>query len=221
MATICASSILACGMRVTLLDDVGNVANQADNSYVTNNLVQIGVDPNIQTGAEPTLPGGCACLIANAKFPNLLKRFDFAIALGQLDVQLMSLMTGGALISSGSNAIGMDWPDSGITCGATAPPKVALEVWSYVWVGNAQSTVLPYWHWVWPMTQWQIGSAVLNGTDFFQPALTGFSLGNPAWGHGPYDDDPGTVIGDLGSVWQTADAIPTQICDYTTVTPSS
>lgn len=221
MAAICASSILACGMRVTLLDSVGNVADQDDNFYVTNNLIQVTVNPNVQTGNEPTLQGGCACIVASAKFPDLLKRFDFEITLGQLDQQLISLMTGGALISDGGNAIGLDWPDSGITCGATPPPKLALEVWSYVWEGNAQNTVLPYWHWVWPMTQWQIGTATLNSSDFFQPALTGFSLGNPAWGHGPYDDDPGTVIGDLGSVWQTADAIPSQSCAYGTVTPSS
>lgn len=101
MTAICASSILACGMRVTLLDDVGNVANQEDNFYVTNNLVQITVNPNVQVGNEPTLQGGCACLIANAKFPDLLKRFDFEITLGQLDQQLISLMTGGALISQG------------------------------------------------------------------------------------------------------------------------
>lgn len=221
MASICASSILACGMRVTLLDEVGNVAAQANNYYVTNALVQLTVNPNVQTGAEPILQGGCACIIASAKFPDLLKRFDFEIALGQLDPQLISLMTGGALISSGGNAIGMDWPDSGISCGADTPPKVALEVWSYVWEGNQQNTVLPYWHWVWPLTQWQIGQSVLNGSDFFQPALTGFSLGNPVWGHGPYGDDPGTVIGDLGSVWQTATAPPSADCAYGTVTPSS
>lgn len=221
MASICGSSILACGMRVTLLDDNGSVANQADNYYVTNSLVQIVMTPDVQVGPEPILVGGCACVIASAKFPDLLKRFTFEINIGQLDQFLIPLMTGGQQITSGADAIGMDWPDSGISCDATPPPRVALEVWSYNWEGNGQSNSLPYWHWVWPLTQWQIGPATLNSSDFFQPALTGFSNGNSAWGHGPYDDDPGVVIGDLGAVWQTSDPPPTADCNYGTITPSS
>lgn len=221
MTAICASSILACGMRVTLLDNVGNVANQADNFYVTNSLVQLVMTPQVETGPEPVLRGGCGCIIASAKFPDLLKRFNFEVQLGQLEPGLVALMTGGTVIESGPDPIGFDWPDTGVSCSATPPPKVALEIWSYVWEGNQQNPTLPYWHWVWPLTQWQFGPATLNSADFFTPTLTGFSNGNGAWGHGPYNDDPGQVIGDLGSVWQTVTAPPDAECAFQTVTPSS
>jgi hypothetical protein len=70
------------------------------------------------------------------------------------------------------------------------------------------------------MTQWSLAPTRLN-TDFAPMVLSGFSTGNTRWGHGPYNDDPGQVIGQLGSVWQTADVPPSAQCGYQTVSPSS
>lgn len=219
---ICGSSILACGMRITLLDDEGDVAAQSNNFYVTKNLIQIGINPDIEEGSDRTLKSGCDCIIATAKFPNLLKRFGFEISLGALEPALISLMTGGAVILDSSDVpvpIGWDWPVQ-VSCYDSRPPKVALEVWSDNWDSDHQSAVLPNIHWIWPMTRWQIGPSQLN-SDFAPMVLNGYSEGNNRWGHGPYNDDPGQVIGQLGSVYQTADAVPTGECGYQTVTPSS
>lgn len=220
---ICGSSILACGMRVTLLDSEGDVAAGPNNFYVTDNLVNIGINPEIEEGSDRTLKSGCDCIIATAKFPDLLKRFRFEINLGALEPALMSLLTGGAVILDGSTPtpvpIGWDWPVQ-ISCSDTPPPKVALEVWSDNWENDHQSPTLPNIHWIWPMTQWQIGPSQLN-SDFAPMVLNGFSIGNNRWGHGPYGDDPGQVIGQLGSVYQTADDPPTAECGYQTVVPSS
>lgn len=219
---ICGSSILACGLRVTLLDSEGDVAAQDNNYYVTKNLIQIGINPDIEEGSDRTLKSGCDCIIATAKFPNLLKRFGFEISLGALEPGLISLMTGASVILDESTIpvpIGWDWPVQ-ISCSDTPPPKVALEVWSDNWDSDHQSAVLPNIHWIWPATQWQIGPSQLN-SDFAPIVLNGFSEGNTRWGHGPYGDDPGQVIGQLGSVFQTADAVPAGECGYQTITPSS
>lgn len=218
---ICGSSILACGLRVTLLDDEGDVANQSNNYYVTDNLLSIATTPEIEEGNDNTLKSGCACIIATAKFPDLLKRFRFEINLGALEPALISLMTGGAIRLDDSDTpvpIGWDWPVQ-ISCADTPPPKLALEVWSDNWENDHQSPTLPYIHWVWPMTQWQIGPSQLN-QDFAPMVLTGFSIGNNRWGHGPYGDTD-QVIGQLGSVFQTADAPPDGECGFQTITPSS
>lgn len=220
---ICGSSILACGLRVTLLTDTGAVAPGPNNYYVTKNMIQITATPEIEAGSDRTLKSGCDCIIATAKFPDLLKRFNFEIQLGALEPALISLMTGGAVIFDASTPtpvpVGWDWPIQ-ISCSDTPPPKVALEVWSDNWDSDHQSATLPNIHWVWPGTRWQIGPSTLN-TDFAPLVLNGFSFGNRVWGHGPYDDDPGQVIGQLGSVWQTAFAVPAGSCGYQTVVPSS
>lgn len=221
---ICASSILACGLRVTLLTDAGDVDPDANNFYVTKNLIQLQMTPDIETGSDRTLKSGCDCIIATAKFPDLLKRFNFQIDLGELEPALVSLMTGATVVTDLSDTpvpIGWDWPIQ-VSCADTPPPKVAIEVWSDVWESNQQSPTLPYWHWVWPMTQWQFGQAQLN-SDFFTPVLNGFSIGNTQWGDGPYSDGKpdGTDVGSLGSVWQTADVPPDGFCGYQTIAPAS
>lgn len=221
---ICASSILACSMRATLLDTDGQVADTPNNYYVTNTLVEIQVTPEIETGDERTLKSGCAAIIATAKFPDLLKRFNLQVQLGQLEPGLISLLTGAALVNDTSDTpvpIGWDWPVQ-VCAGDNPPPRVALEIWSDVWDCDDQNPLLPYWHWVFTQSRWQFGQAALN-SDFMQPVLNGYTEGNSMWGHGPYGDGKpdGTVVGHLGSVWQTDDVPPTADCGLQTVTPSS
>lgn len=216
----CGSSILACGFRATLLDSLGNVANLPNNSYVTDKLLDIGYDPEVEPGSDRTLKSGCDCITATARFPDHLKRFNFEVNLGAFEPALLSLLTGGAVQLSGAAVVGWDYP-TGIGCSADPPPKVAIEVWSYNWDYDHQDTVLPYLHYVWPLTQWQIGPARLN-TDFKAEVLRGYSVANPLWANGPYSDGPpGGPVGDLGSTWQTADLPPEAACAFASVTPSS
>lgn len=219
MTAICPSSILACGMRVTLLDSLGNVAPGPNNSYVTDGLIQIQFTPDVFTPDERTQVSGCNCVIASAKFASLLKRFDLEIQKGQLEPGLEALMTGADVVLSGSDPIGAWWPNNS-ECGDTPPPFVALEVWSQAFEGNSQSEILPNIHWIWPKTQWILGQSVLNN-DFKQDVLTGFSVPNSLWGEGPYGDGPGENVGPQGGYWMTADDPPTAECGYQTVVPSS
>lgn len=219
---ICGQSILACGFRATLLDTDGSVAPVANNSYVTHDLISITITPNIEEGSDRTLKSGCDCIIATAKFPNLLKRFDFEINLGSLEPALMSLMTGAPIRLDESDTpvpIGYDFPVQ-VSCSDTPPPQVAVEIWSDNWESDHDSPTLPYFHWVFPGTRWNIGPTTLN-SDFAPIVLNGFSFGNNEWGHGPYTDAPAQVIGQLGSVFQSADAIPDAVCGFQTISPSS
>lgn len=220
MASVCGASINACGLRVTELDSEGNVVGTPNNFWVTSKLIEISVTPEVEEGTDVTMKSGCDCIIATFRAADLLKRFNFTISLGQLEPGLIEMMIGGSVILSGADVIGINWP-TGIDCEASPPPKVALEVWSFNQDVDAQNTLYPYWHWVWPGTQWQIGEASLGAGDFFRPQLTGFSFGNANWVHGPYNDDPGDAIEANGAVWATATAPPTAQCEYQTVAATS
>lgn len=219
---ICGQSILACGFRATLLDDEGDVHSGSNNYYTTHDLISITITPNIEDGSDRVLKSGCDCIIATAKFPNLLKRFDFEIQLGSLEPALISLMTGAPIRLDASTVpvpIGYDFPVQ-VSCADTPPPKIAIEIWSDNWESDHDSPTLPFFHWVFPGTRWNIGPSTLNN-DFAPNVLNGFSFGNTRWGHGPYTDAPTQVIGQLGSVFQTATAIPAAVCGYQTITPAS
>lgn len=220
MAAICGSSILACGMRATLLDSTGNVANEENNYWVTNNMTEITIAPTLAEGAAPLLRSGCACVIGTAKFPDLLQRFAISINMGTLEAGMVALMTGASPILVATDPVGFDWPTN-LLCTDDPPPLIALEVWSWNWEVDHQSDALPYWHWVWPAGQYQFGNFALN-QDFSPFPLNGNTRGNNQWGDGPFaDGPPDGPVGQLGSVWQTADAPPAATCGYGTVTPSS
>lgn len=218
MTAICPSSILACGLRVTLLDNEGDVTSDPNNYWVTDKLIEITATPDVDQGADLVMRAGCDCPIATYRGPDLFKRFNFEISFGSLEPGMLSMMLGGELVLDGTDPIGMGWPE--FSCDAPQP-KVAMEVWSYAWEGAGQSETFPYIHWVWPLTRWQIGPATLGAGDFFRPSLTGYSQANPRWGHGPYDDDPGSVIAPMGQFWFTETAPPEAACAYGTVAASS
>lgn len=219
---ICGQIIQACAIRATLLDDEGDVHAGSNNSIVSNNLISIVATPNIEEGSDRVLKSGCDCIIATAKFPNLLKRFDFEINIGALEPAMISLMTGAPIRLDASVVpvpVGYDFPVQ-VSCTNTPPPKVALEIWTDNWESDHQSPTLPWLKWVWPGTRWNIGPSTLNN-DFSPLVLNGFSFGNTRWGHGPYLDAPLQVIGQLGSVFQSAAALPAASCGYQTITPAS
>lgn len=220
MTAICPSSILACGMRVTVLDSLGNVVDDPNNEWVSNKLIQIQFTPDVFEPTEQQQISGCNCVIATQKYPSLLKRFNLEIQKGALEPGLESMMLGSAVVlDDDGDPIGTWWPNNA-ECGDTPPPFVALEVWSQTLAGNHQDPLLPYVHWIWPMTRWVLGQSTLS-VDIKQEVLTGFSIPNSRWGHGPYGDDPGEVVGPMGGYWFTDEAPPVGVCGYQTVTPSS
>lgn len=219
MANSCGSSILACGLRATLLDSLGSVSEDENNSYVTDKLIEISTDPEIEAGSDRTLKSGCDCIVATYRGPDFLKRFNLEFNLATLEPGLISMLTGGPVILDGADIIGVNWP-TGLACGTTPPPFVALEVWSYNWDFDQQNDERPYLHWVWTMSRWQVGPSRLN-SDFAGNVLRGFTSANTQWGHGPYGDGPDDPIGALGAVFQTDVAPPEAACAYAHAVPSS
>jgi len=221
--TVCGVSILICRVRATLLDTDGEVHVGPNNSYVTDNPIRVTLTPVIESGKDSTLKGGCDCIVADYRGPDLLKRFDFEFDIATVEPALYSLMLGSTLISDTSTSpvpIGNWWPAQ-VGCSKTPPPPIAFEFWSQVWDGQAQNASWPYIHHVYPYTLWQIGAQTYED-DFAQPKLTGFSRTNAQWGHGPYGDQPDpTPIDSPGGQFYTATALPTAVCGYKTVAVSS
>lgn len=217
MTAVCGTPLGLCAVRVTRLDSLGNVAAGPNNSYVTANQISIQSTPVISAGDDRELKGGCGCIVAAAKLPDVLKRRTLQFVDGALEPAMIEMLLGATLISSGPDPIGVSFPDQ-VGCSQPQQPNVAIEGWSKNWVGTYQDPNRPWIHWVWPMSSWQEGTTNLID-DFGNPQLDGFTKSNPLWGHGPYGD--GVLVGQMGAVFQTAIAPPAGACGYATVTPSS
>lgn len=221
--TVCGVSILLCRVRLTLLTSTGAVAAGPNNSYVTDQPIRVNLTPVIEAGKDSTLKGGCDCIIADYRGPDLLKRFEFEFDFAAIEPAMMSLLLGSLLISDTSVApvpIGNWWPGQ-VGCSKPTPPALAFEFWTQVWDGTAQNVSWPYIHHVYPFTLWQLGAQTYED-DFAQPKVTGFSRCNTQWGHGPYGDQPTLVPYDSpGGMFYTQAALPTAVCGYKTVAVSS
>lgn len=221
--TVCGVSILLCRTRATLLNDDGSVAAGPNNSYVSDKPMRVTLTPVIEAGKDSTLKGGCDCIIASYKGPDLLKRFTLEFGQAAIEPGMLSLMLGATLISDTSPEpvpIGVWWPAQ-VGCELPPPPNVAFEFWTQVYDGDAPNDTWPYIHHVYPFVNWQQGPQTYED-DFAQPSIVGNARSNIQWGEGPYGDQPSGIPGNSpGGFFYTADALPDAACGYATVTPGS
>jgi hypothetical protein len=189
MTAICEAAIHLCLIRATRLDQLGSPAAGPNNVYVSDNPIMLSVKPQIESGTEKTLVGGCDCIIAEYKGYDKLKRFDLELDQGLIEPGLAELLLGGDSILAAGDPIGM-WFPSQLSCDNPVQPNVCFEGWQDLWEDDHPvSTPYRYLRWIWPSTHWQIGDFTLQN-DFNQPKLTAFTRGNPNWGLGIYGDLP-------------------------------
>ena len=218
MAVNCGPSFGLCAVRVTELDDTGNVTG---NFYVTNNPVSVTLTPNIETGNTFSVRNGCGCKISSFRGEDTFNWWEFTFSKGVLDPAMEAMMLGGDIITDGSDEVGLNFP-GGLAC-TEAPQLVAFEFWTQHIVagGSGLDGTYPYIHWAFPASRWQLGDNTFE-EDFATPSLSGFSRSNTNWGNGPYGDGPPDgVLGPEGGYWKTADPLPVGTCASDTVTPSS
>lgn len=209
-----------CRLRVTRLDAVGNIAPEPNNFWVTDKITQLVFTPDIETGADRVLLGGCGCIIAAAKIDDLRKRWTLTLDKGSIEPGLDELLLGDTVISSGGAAIGT-WSAPQIGCDSAGPPQVAIEAWAKNWDFDHQDAALPWIHFLFPMSQWQRAAETLSD-DLATSPVAGFTRVNPVWGHGPYGDQPEAAAAgaDFGQ-WFTAVDPPDAACAYGSITPGS
>lgn len=218
MAYNCGVSFGACLVRITKVDDNGNVI-AGTNAYVTDKPVSVSVNPNNETGNSFSVRNGCGCGIARRKFPDTFNYWELAISLAAMEPQMLAFMLGAATIEDGADVVGVAFPSS-LACDEQAP-SVAFEFWAEHVVGSGLDATYPYFHWVFPMTTWVMGDNTFEEGPA-QPALTGTSETNGNWGDGPYGDGPpdSQDISE-GGWWATDVALPTAACAAVSVSSVS
>lgn len=229
MAGTCYTSLQLCALRVAQLSSAGRPQVPGTNKgYVTDAAIKLQVSVVLRTGSDKEQPNGCGAICAAFKQPDKIKRLDLAMDLCQFDAQLISLMTGGQVISSGGNAIGYEFP---AVSGAADPPPICLEAWSKAWSGNSAAVPafttpnVAYIHWVFPFTQWTHGQFTIEDELMVLP-LTAQATENPRiTSNGPFDDWPAAVaahdgIGEVAG-WFLDPTLPTVACNYINTTSAA
>jgi hypothetical protein len=218
MSGVCGISFGICTVRITRLDDDGNVI-AGDNAYVSDKAISIALNPNIEAGNTFSARNGCGCSLARFKTPDTFNWFEFVFTQAALEPQMLAFLLGQTVITDGSTVVGLKF-DSTTDC-EDQETAVALEFWTEHIVGNAQDATYPWFHWVFPRTIWQLGDNTFEEA-LAQPVVNGFSRQNFLWGHGPYGDGPpdnSEVV--EWDVWATDTAPPSAECEAQPVTATS
>lgn len=218
MANPCGVSFGACLLRVTRLDSNGNVI-AGNNTYVSDKLTQVTVNPNNEAGNNFSVRNGCGCKIASRALPDTFNFMDLSLQDAALEPVLISFLLGAATITDGSDVVGWAGP-AALDC-TEASPLVAFEFWAENGVGSGLDPVYPYWHWVFPATTWALGDNTFAEGPA-SPTFNGKSQTNSNWGEGPFGDGPPDAedISEYGA-WATDHALPTASCSAQAVTSTS
>jgi hypothetical protein len=218
MAFNCGISFGACLVRITRVDENGNVI-AGDNAYVSDKLISVGVNPNIEAGDSFTVRNGCGCSIARRAFPDTFNWWEITLNTAALEPQMIAFLLGAATIEDGADVVGVAWP-SALECDE-ASPLVAFEFWTEHVVGSGLDATYPYFHHVYPAVSFVMGDNTFESGPA-SPTLNGKSQTNGNWGDGPYGDGPpdGEDISE-GGFWATDDALPDAACAAVAVTSTS
>lgn len=215
MANLCLVARGLCRFRATLLDELGAVANVANNSYVSGHLVNIGISPDIETGDEGTLKNGCGATEASFADNDSVKRYNIAIADARDEPSLRAMMLGLDLILDGSDVVGTSDVDQ--TADDFEPARVAIEAWIKLYDSDAQDQTRPWKYINFPGTYSWVPQDIEIGADFSTPGFAGKSFKNELWGDGPYGDvtlDPAGQLGPIFNAFQIADEPPEGSCNF-------
>lgn len=224
----CFGSILVCALRVARLETNGAPDSGASSGYISNALIQADLGLEIEEGLDFTQKNGCGSILVALKQPDKIKRATLSFDLGLVDAELLSLLVGGDLFTSGGDTVGWQTPDYD---DAEAQP-VCIELWSQAQDGDVQATptalsnAAAYFHWVLPKCQFVVENIPLRGEESTVLTVTGNGSSNPnITVNGPYNDWP-SYIANAGGITKPLgffldDEMPTTDCGFTAVPAGS
>lgn len=194
----CYTSVDFCAVRASLLDSDGTKTGVLTNGSAYNlRPISLNRTPTVSTGEQFEQRDGCGNVCFSREDPDLTTGEDLTLVLCQLDLELISLLTGGSvLLDSGGTVIGVEAPDPALT-----PPLIEFNGWTKAFSGNSQvASPRNYYHWVWPGTTWNIGAwNIVRGN--LQVELTGKAAANANLGSGSFNDFPGAGVQQFFGVW--------------------
>lgn len=207
----CVSTLKAVALRAGRLDDTGALDPGASNLYISDALILVGFEPQIPDRESfEQLDGAgdkCAVYLGPPKPPDSA---NLTMNLCTLDSELIELLSGGTVVTSGYDSIGYLAP----TDDTVNEDGVFFEVWTYAWSGRERAllgSAPAFWRFTFPKTTWQTGQIQLENGISVIP-MTGSATPNSQFGTGLTADPFPVDMGDSPYGWALVDEVPTASC---------
>lgn len=224
----CFAPLQVCAVRVAALTAAGAPQTGAGYGYVSDAVIDAAVGIEVSEGAEVEQKNGCGAICQTFRGEDQISRATVSMNFCVLDLELIWLLVGGDLFSTGGDTFGWQPPQ----LADPAPNGVCLELWAKAWDGAQQATPAStssnaaYLHFVFPQFKATLGEFTLEGENFTQIPVSGFSTENANITiNGPYDDWPVGVStgGGITSAFGVFldDTLPTAACGFINVTSAA
>jgi hypothetical protein len=186
MAVKCVSLSRGKMLRITKLDECGNIVEGPASTLVTKAFVSATITPNYQEPEEITQPDANGDRCIDDQSDVSLRWLDLSLIICTLDPTMINLITGDPLVVN--DAVAPDTVGFRMDADLTGTASFALEIWSGV-TGQACTVggFPEYGYWLFPWVkdarwgEWVIQNGALTLT------FTARAIFGGGWGVGPYD----------------------------------
>jgi hypothetical protein len=170
-----AASIQGVGIRVTRLDEKGNLLTGDMDSYVTSAFIRVSFTPEYEDGEEITEKAADGTVCISYKAPDTLKRVNLELAVCTPDPELTNLMSGGLLLTDEKHSLG--WASAQVGEDPSGN-GVAVEVWSRAIDQGKPAGDKPYFHWVFPYVKTRLSGDRVIENGLLATTFEGWGVGN-------------------------------------------
>jgi hypothetical protein len=189
-----AASVQGVSLRVTKLDESGNLLNGPTDSYLTTAFIRVSFTPEYEEGDEITEKAADGTVCVSFKAPDTLKRVNMEIAICDPDPEVSALLSGGLLLSSpevdsagdptGAGDVTRGWASAQVGEDPSGN-GVAVEVWSRAIQDGKPAGTNPYFHWIFPYVKTRLSGDRVIENGLMATTFEGFGLGNINFRNGP------------------------------------
>ena len=178
-----AASVQGVAIRVTRLDEFGNLLNGPSDSYTTSAFIRTSFTPEYEAGDEITEKAADGTVCVSFKAPDTLKRVNLEIAICDPDPELSALMSGGLMLSGpvGTGAAAKEQVQGWASAQVGEDPSgngVAVEVWSRAIQNGKPAGSNPFFRWVFPFVKTRLSGDRVIENGLLATTFEGYGLGN-------------------------------------------
>ena len=194
----CYQSLDLVAVRASILDTDGSrLCSNSNGSAYNLRPISLGRTPTVSTGETFEQKSGDGTICVSITDADVTTGETLTLNLCQLDLELISVMTGAELLLDGSAEVfGLEAPDPSSTLS-----PIEFHAWTKAYSGSSQvADPRDYWHWVWPSTKWTIGDWTFE-RGILSVSLSGKASANANLGNGSFGDLPGAGVQQFFGVW--------------------
>lgn len=209
----CFTPVMACRLRVARLDADGTPLNGLNDVVVTDSLVRLGYQVQVEEGSLITRKNGCGTVCVRRQAPDTVAGINLTLEFCKSDYELEELLTQAGLVMVDGDVVGSTLPD----IDTELTQRVSVEAWAEAWDGDEQATDelgnLLYVRYVFPRTSWVPGDRAA-AEEAAAILYTGRGFSNSNFGTGPGADLPDGVYITPKGEYVSGDDLPDANCGY-------